>query len=40
MIKGFAPGVVRKAMRVARWLERYLAEPEAGKAVLGERLSA
>lgn len=37
---GFAPQVQQKAAHVARWLERYLAEPEAGKAVLGERVSA
>jgi hypothetical protein len=34
--QGFAPEVQQKAGRVARWLERYLAEPDAGKAVLGE----
>jgi hypothetical protein len=33
--QGFAPQVQQKAARVARWLERYLAEPEVGKTVLG-----
>jgi hypothetical protein len=37
---GFAPQVQQKAARVARWLERYLAEPEAGKTVLGDSISA
>jgi hypothetical protein len=38
--QGFAPEVRQKAARVARWLERYLAEPQAGKAVLSEEASA
>lgn len=38
--QGFAPQVQQKAMRVVRWLERYLAEPEAGRAVLDEVFNA
>jgi DNA mismatch repair ATPase MutS len=38
--QGFAPEVQQKAARVARWLERYLAEPDVGKTVLGEDASA
>jgi hypothetical protein len=38
--QGFAPQVQQKALRVARWLERYLAEPEAGRAVLDETFNA
>lgn len=37
--QGFSAEVQQKATRVARWLERYLAEPEAGKAVLGDSVS-
>lgn len=38
--QGFDRDVQHKAARVARWLERYLAEPEAGREVLAERRTA
>lgn len=38
--QGFGRDVQDKAARVARWLERYLAEPQAGKAVLGVAVTA